>query len=109
MKSKIFGVYIMGNDRPTLYVGMTNCLPRRIKEHKEGKGSDFVKKYQLKKLLHYEYCENALQAIIREKQLKNLSRREKLKAIKKNNPFFADLSAEIFEQCDYDAIPAKPE
>jgi len=97
-EERMFGVYIMGNERPTLYVGMTNTLPRRVWEHKQGKIKGFTQKYKLQKLLYYEYCDSASQAIIREKQLKNMLRKEKLALIRKGNPLFADLSAELFAQ-----------
>ena len=75
------GVYIMGNDRPTLYVGVSNYLLMRVLEHKQGKGGAFTKKYKLTKLLYYEYCETIFQAIIREKQIKKLLRKEKIELI----------------------------
>lgn len=94
---KQFAVYIMGNARPTLYTGVTNNLPRRVSEHKEGKGSVFTSKYKLTKLLYYEVAEAPMQAIIREKQIKNLNRAEKLALIASTNPAFADLTHEIWK------------
>lgn len=95
------GIYIMGNDRPTLYVGVTNCLPRRVWEHKKKQVKGFTQKYNLTKLLYYEYCETIFGAIIREKQIKKMLRKEKLSLIKTKNPIFVDISAEVFEGCDF--------
>jgi len=97
MKQKVFGVYIMGNDRPTLYVGMTNHLGNRIYQHKIGKNKGFTKRYNLKKCLYYEYCDTAMQAIVREKQIKNMNRAEKLQMITERNPLFADLGGELLD------------
>jgi predicted GIY-YIG superfamily endonuclease len=52
-ETKMPGIYIMGNDRPTLYVGVTNYLPIRVLEHKQGKGSQFTKKYKLTLILYF--------------------------------------------------------
>jgi putative endonuclease len=94
-----FAIYIMANDRPTLYTGMTNNLVRRVYEHKNEVDKDsFTSRYKLKKLVYYEFANNSRAAIIREKQIKNMSRSEKLEMIKKFNPEFNDLFDEIIGQ-----------
>jgi putative endonuclease len=90
-------VYIMANDRPTLYTGVTNDLVRRVYEHKQGKGSYFTSKYKLHKLVYYEIIEGELQSIIREKQIKDMNRVDKLNMIRKFNSEFTDLYLEIQE------------
>jgi putative endonuclease len=49
-------VYIMTN-RPngTLYVGVTDNLPRRAWEHREGLVEGFTKRYGLKQLVYAEH------------------------------------------------------
>lgn len=86
-----FFVYVMGNHRPTLYIGVTNNLIRRAYEHKEGLIDGFTKKYSLKNLLYFEVFSNISDAIAREKQLKHWNRNWKLALIKKVNPLLEDL------------------
>jgi len=86
----------MGNQNKTLYTGMSNNLIRRIIEHKNGKIKGFTQKYKLNICLYYEFCETISQSYIREKQIKNMSRQEKLALIQMKNPLFGDISSEIF-------------
>ena len=105
MNEKLFTTYIMANKRPTLYVGMCNNLLRRVWEYKNNSNPrSFTSRYRLNKLVYYEFFTDARLAIIREKQLKNFSRKEKIDLIRKTNPTFKDLYNEIIGQ-----IPDKPE
>ena len=88
-------VYILGNERPTLYIGVTSDLPKRLWEHKNKFVDGFAKKYNLNKLLYFEVLDYIEQAIIREKQLKNMLRREKIALISTINPLFNDLSSQV--------------
>lgn len=90
-----FYVYVMGNRRPTLYIGVTNDLVRRVYEHKQGLADGFTKKYGLNKLLYYEQFLSVEDAIIREKRLKHWNRKWKLDLIQKLNPTLKDLYPEI--------------
>lgn len=94
MRKQAF-VYIMGNNRPTLYIGVTSNLIKRAYEHKQGLVKGFSKKYKLYKLLYYEVLDSIEKAIKREKQLKNWHRQWKLNLIKSKNPSFKDLYPEI--------------
>lgn len=95
MIERAFYIYIMANDRPTLFIGMTSNLVRRIYEHKHGLVDGFTKKYNLHKLVHYEIAETGTAAIQREKNLKKWPRQWKLELIQKSNPEFYDLWPEI--------------
>jgi putative endonuclease len=112
MKDILFAVYIMANERPTLYTGISNNLKRRVWEHKNNYNPKaFTDRYNLHKLVYYEFFMEARLAIIREKQIKNLSRKEKLKLISKENLSFKDLYPELIGQIP-DNLPAeqaKPE
>jgi len=97
--SKPYYVYILTNTRHTvLYIGVTNNLIRRLIEHKQGvgNGSEFTKRYNLIKLVHYETYDDVRDAITREKQLKGGSRKKKEELILKNNPEWKDLGVELF-------------
>lgn len=94
-KRKQSYVYILGNERPTLYIGITSDLVRRVYEHKEGYVDGFTKEYHLKKLLYYEIFDDIGEAILREKRLKKWNRDWKLELIKKINPSFRDLYADL--------------
>jgi len=91
-------VYILTNKNNTvLYTGITNNLYRRVMEHKEGKGSSFTKKYNLTKLVYFECGDNVETAILREKQIKAGSRKEKLNLVNSMNPDWKDFINELFE------------
>ncbi len=92
---KRFYVYIIGNDRPTLYIGVTNDIISLIHEHKEGLVKGFSEKYRLHKLLYVEEVDSIESAIEREKRLKKWNRDWKLQLIKKSNPELRDIYNEI--------------
>ena len=74
-----------------LYIGVTNNLDRRVREHKDGGGSVFTAKYKCHKLVYYEDFGLIDQAIAREKVIKSLSRADKERLIDTINPKRKDL------------------
>ena len=112
---KIYFVYIMTNRSKTLYVGVTNSLIRRVREHKSGIGSMFTKKYKLDHLVYYERYEDVHRAIGREKEIKGWLRIKKIALIVSVNPAWRDLSVEWYERHPFEpdattpkqALPAK--
>jgi putative endonuclease len=76
----------------TLYIGVTNDLRTRLEQHRSGRGSEFVKKYGVHRLVHVETFASPQEAIAREKQLKNWHRDWKTRLIEEDNPDWSDLS-----------------
>ena len=91
-----FFVYMLASHRHgTLYVGMTNNLPRRIYEHRNGLVPGFTKRHNIKQLVYLEEHPTAASAIQREKNIKHWPRRWKIQTIEKTNPTWRDLYEEI--------------
>jgi putative endonuclease len=90
---KSYSVYILSNyARTAFYVGVTNDLERRIRQHRSGEGGVFTSKYKCHYLMYYEEYVNVNNAIRREKQLKNWKREWKIELIRKKNPDLTDLA-----------------
>ena len=91
---KSYYVYILTNERVTLYIGVTSNLPARIQQHKAGALGSFTERYHIWKLVYAENCESAFAAIEREKQLKRWSRSKKLSLITRTNPDLAEIPSD---------------
>ena len=91
---RTYYVYILANRSRTLYVGMTNDLDRRLREHKRKLNPGFTSKYNCSKLVWYEKFTDVNLAIAREKQLKTWQRSWKNNLIEKLNPDWNDLTAD---------------
>ena len=93
---KMYYVYMLTNwNNKVLYVGMTNNLKRRMYEHKNEIFDGFTKKYNVHKLVWYEWTEDVIGAISREKEIKKWRREKKNKLIEENNPMYKDLSNDL--------------
>ena len=80
-------VYIMASKRNgTLYTGITSDLDKRIRMHREGTGSAFVKKYNVTRLVWFEEHALYADAIQRETNIKRWKHAWKLTLIEKTNP-----------------------
>jgi putative endonuclease len=89
-------VYILASGHHgTLYIGVTNDVRKRLEDHRAGRGSKFVSRYKVFRLVHVERFGSPLEAIAREKQLKNWHRDWKVELIEKDNPDWSDLSGLI--------------
>ncbi|MEP6785633.1 MAG: GIY-YIG nuclease family protein [Sphingomonadales bacterium] len=74
-----------------LYVGVTADIAERMIAHRSGRGSSFVRKWGLHRLVLIEAHDRIEDAIAREKALKNWNRIWKLRLIAEQNPEWHDL------------------
>lgn len=89
-------VYMLTNKtNKVLYTGVTNNLKRRIYEHKNGLVDGFTKKYNVHKLVYFDYTTDVHSAISREKQIKGWTRAKKDVLINEFNPNWQDLYDKI--------------
>lgn len=101
-----FFVYMMASVSKVLYVGVTNNLFERVRQHREGVNEGFTKRYHCHKLVYYEEYQYIDLAIAREKQLKKWRRAKKEALIHELNPNWNDLSLECWvETADFSAAP----
>ena len=91
-----FFVYILASQRNgTLYIGVTNNLPRRVAEHKAKLVPGFNRKYGVDLLVYFEAFDSILEARAREHAMKRWRRAWKIKLIEKLNPDWLDLSGQL--------------
>jgi putative endonuclease len=91
-------VYILASKRHgTLYIGVTNDLIRRVFEHREGLVDGFTKRYGIHRLVYFEEGFDIVEAIRREKQLKEWDRAWKMELIDSQNPQWKDLYPNLVE------------
>jgi putative endonuclease len=98
-------VYFMASHSPTLYVGVTSDLRRRVHQHKtHSYAGSFTSQYRVTRLVYFEAATNIAAAIAREKQIKGWRRSRKIALIERSNPDWRDL-AESWYQDGRDQVP----
>jgi len=72
-------IYILRTSSNTLYVGQTNDLEKRIKEHeaKNSKSAKYVRSFPSFELVYTEIYQTRKEAMKREYQLKNWTKAKK--------------------------------
>ena len=80
----MYYVYILKCRDNSLYTGYTNDLESRLKVHNDGKGAKYTKGRLPVQMVYSEALETKSDALKREYQIKQLSKTQKLKLIKKN-------------------------
>lgn len=88
-----FTVYILRTSSNTLYIGQTNNLEKRLKEHqnKTSKSAKYMKYFSSFKLVYSEEYTSRIEAMKRERQLKKLTKAQKEALIKGNLELLKDL------------------
>ncbi len=87
-----FYVYLLASRSRQLYVGVTNSLRRRVREHREGRAGTYCARYRITRLVYFEHFEYVWNAIAREKELKDWNRGKKIALIEAKNPTWMDLA-----------------
>ncbi len=95
-------VYILTN-KPmgTLYIGSTTDLVGRIWQHKNKAIPGFTSKYNIDKLVYYEWHDSLNDMVLRERQLKKWNRNLKYRLIIQKNPDWNDLYNDVLSQNGY--------
>lgn len=75
---KCYWVYIIASLSGTFYVGLTDNLNKRLREHRLGLADGFTKRYKVHRLMYYELFMNNDTAAAREKQIKKFRRERRL-------------------------------
>ncbi|MDF2676352.1 MAG: Excinuclease subunit domain protein [Bacillota bacterium] len=89
-------MYILTNwNNKVLYTGITNNLERRLYEHKNKLVEGFTSKYNVNRLVYFDYTSDVNSAITREKEIKGWTRQKKNQLIESVNPEWKDISNEF--------------
>ncbi|MDR0838887.1 MAG: GIY-YIG nuclease family protein [Oscillospiraceae bacterium] len=88
----MYYVYILATqNNAVLYTGVTNNLERRLGEHKSKLIPGFTKKYNVTKLVYFDFTNDVNAAIAQEKRIKGWSRAKKNALIEERNPNWEEL------------------
>ena len=85
-------VYILSSRSRALYIGVTNYLVTRLRQHRNTQGSMFAARYHISLLVYFEITDDVYSAITGEKQLKAWRREQKIRLIEKQNSDWRDLA-----------------
>lgn len=89
-------VYILTDEENGwLYTGYTKDLKQRVKQHKNKRGGQFTKKYNVNRLVYFETLNSRLKAIRREIEIKKKAKSTKINMISGFNPDWADLYEDL--------------
>ena len=75
---KSWMLYILQCSDGTLYTGITDDLSRRLKAHNSGNGAKYTRGRTPVRVVYQEPCSDKPHALRREREIKGLTRNEKL-------------------------------
>jgi putative endonuclease len=78
VKDHRYAAYIMASRSHNFYVGVTNNIERRVREHKDHVFEGFTARYNIDRLVWYQIYGDIREAIAREKRIKRWSREKKI-------------------------------
>jgi len=78
----MYYLYILLCSDNTLYTGITNDIAKRMKTHREGKGSKYVRSRSPFKLIYIEPHNDKSSACKKEFEIKTWTRKEKILNLK---------------------------
>lgn len=76
-----WSVYVLRCRDGSLYTGITNNLPRRLRAHRAGRGAAYTRSRRPLRLVYVERRRSRGAALRREAAIKRLPRRQKLSLI----------------------------
>jgi putative endonuclease len=94
MNSQTYYVYILACASRRLDVGVTNHLERRVAEHKAKLVEGFTGRYDINRLVYYDWFSDVRDALAAEKRINGWRRERKLARIQSRNPEWLDLAAD---------------
>jgi putative endonuclease len=98
-------VYILASQRyGTIYIGVTSDLLARLCQHRTGATPGFTSRYEVWRLMRFEFFADMASATAREKQLKNWHRDWKINLIESENPEWVDLAVTL----GLEPVPVRP-
>jgi putative endonuclease len=78
-------VYIILCEGNSLYTGYTKNVDARFRLHKKGKAARYTRIHKPKRLIHVEEFDSRAEAMKREKRIKKLNHRQKMKLAKRKS------------------------
>lgn len=73
----MYFVYVLRTNKDSLYTGQTKDLQKRLKQHVDGKGAKFLRKFDSLRLVYFEKVNSLSLALRREMEIKRLVKEKK--------------------------------